>query len=78
MEITLREWLAWLQANPAFETFVACCVLLLAAALTNLLVKRIIAELRGAILAGQYGVGDKLPSQAELAEQYQVSRTVVR
>ncbi|KRA44952.1 FadR/GntR family transcriptional regulator [Devosia sp. Root635] len=42
------------------------------------LVKRIIGELRGAILAGQYAVGDKLPSQAELAERYQVSRTVVR
>lgn len=42
------------------------------------LVKRIIAELRGDILAGQYQVGDKLPSQAELTERYGVSRTVVR
>ena len=42
------------------------------------LVKRIITELRDAILAGEHAVGAKLPSQAELANQYQVSRTVVR
>lgn len=42
------------------------------------LVKRIVAELRSVIAGGQYEVGDKLPSQAELAEQYDVSRTVIR
>jgi miniconductance mechanosensitive channel len=44
MESTLRDWLAWLQAQSAFETLVACLALLLAAWLTNFVVKRIIVR----------------------------------
>ncbi|MEZ5450066.1 MAG: FadR/GntR family transcriptional regulator [Thiolinea sp.] len=42
------------------------------------LVARVSDELRQAILNGQIAVGDKLPSEARLTEQYAVSRTVVR
>ncbi|MGV3591368.1 MAG: mechanosensitive ion channel family protein, partial [Gammaproteobacteria bacterium] len=44
MENTLRDWLAWLQAQSAFETIAACFLLLLAAWLTNFLMKRIIVR----------------------------------
>ena len=44
MENTLRDWLAWLQAQSAFETVAACFLLLLAAWLTNFLMKRIIVR----------------------------------
>ncbi|WP_404403459.1 FadR/GntR family transcriptional regulator [Pelagibacterium halotolerans] len=40
--------------------------------------KRIGDELRQAILAGKYRPGDKLPSEAQLTEAHNVSRTVVR
>lgn len=35
-------------------------------------------KIQNAILAGQYNVGDKLPSERELAAQYQVSRNSIR
>lgn len=42
------------------------------------LVARVEQSLREAILAGQYGPGDRLPSEIELTEAHSVSRTVVR
>jgi len=42
------------------------------------LVKRVSEELRAEISAGRFVVGDKLPSQSELTERFDVSRTVVR
>ena len=36
------------------------------------------AQLREAILSGEFGQGDKLPPEAELARQFAVSRTTVR
>ncbi|HEY0961242.1 MAG TPA: mechanosensitive ion channel family protein [Pseudomonadales bacterium] len=44
MENLLRDWLAWLQAQSGFETVAACFLLLLAAWLTNFLMKRIIVR----------------------------------
>ncbi|WP_020657605.1 FadR/GntR family transcriptional regulator [Amycolatopsis benzoatilytica] len=38
----------------------------------------VLAHLRHAIEHGEYAVGDKLPSEAALASEYQVSRSVVR
>jgi GntR family transcriptional regulator, transcriptional repressor for pyruvate dehydrogenase complex len=35
-------------------------------------------QLREAILSGEFGQGDKLPTEAELARQFAVSRTTVR
>ena len=35
-------------------------------------------QLKNAILGGEYRAGDKLPSERELIELFQVSRTVVR
>ncbi|WP_156143248.1 FadR/GntR family transcriptional regulator, partial [Shewanella sp. ZOR0012] len=35
-------------------------------------------QLKNAILGGDYKAGDKLPSERELIELFQVSRTVVR
>ena len=35
-------------------------------------------QLKNAILDGEYKAGDKLPSERELIELFQVSRTVVR
>lgn len=42
------------------------------------LVRDVEQALRGAIAAGTYVVGDKLPSESELTRSYGVSRTVVR
>jgi DNA-binding FadR family transcriptional regulator len=42
------------------------------------LVRRVVAELRNQIISGQFEVGHKLPSQAELCEKFAVSRTVIR
>ena len=42
------------------------------------LVKRVGDELRAEISAGRFVVGDKLPSQSDLTERFDVSRTVVR
>lgn len=44
---------------------------------TNLVAK-VSAELRRAILAGEIRTGDRLPSEAGLTRQYEVSRTVIR
>lgn len=41
-------------------------------------VERVAADLRGAIAAGIYIPGQAIPSQRELAEQWQVSRATVR
>ncbi len=38
----------------------------------------VLAQLKGAILNGQFPAGEKLPSERELTEQFQVSRGVVR
>ncbi len=38
----------------------------------------VLAHLRAAIEGGDYAVGDKLPSEATLASEYEVSRSVVR
>lgn len=38
----------------------------------------VLSDLRGAIEAGVFRVGDRLPSEAALAERYSVSRAVVR
>lgn len=35
-------------------------------------------QLKNAILGGDYKAGDKLPSERELIELFQVSRTVIR
>ncbi|GAA0535550.1 GntR family transcriptional regulator [Saccharopolyspora subtropica] len=37
-----------------------------------------LAHLRGAIERGEYAIGDKLPSEAVLSKEFQVSRSVVR
>lgn len=42
------------------------------------LVKRVSDALRSEISAGRFVVGDKLPSQSDLTDQFDVSRTVVR
>ena len=42
------------------------------------LVLTVAENLRAAILQGKYGLGDKLPSEAELTAAHSVSRTVVR
>jgi DNA-binding FadR family transcriptional regulator len=42
------------------------------------LVKRLSEELRRAIMSGDIKVGDKLPSEAQLTQLHDVSRTVVR
>lgn len=42
------------------------------------LVEMVGVQLRRAILDGEMRVGDKLPSEAELTRQYDVSRTVIR
>jgi DNA-binding FadR family transcriptional regulator len=42
------------------------------------LVRDVEQALRGAIAAGTYAVGDKLPSESELTRSHGVSRTVVR
>lgn len=38
----------------------------------------VLAQLRGAIERGDFAVGDKLPSEAELGQRFEVSRSVVR
>ncbi|MEX2972257.1 FadR/GntR family transcriptional regulator [Streptomyces sp. C184] len=38
----------------------------------------VLSDLRGAIERGDYVVGDKLPSEAELGQRFEVSRSVVR
>lgn len=38
----------------------------------------VLAHLRGAIEHGEYAVGDKLPSEASLSKEFEVSRSVVR
>lgn len=40
--------------------------------------QRIAADLLGAIGRGSYGVGDRLPTEAQLCEQFRVSRFTVR
>src|SRR4051794_37939232 len=42
------------------------------------LYKRVADELRGAILAGRYQVGRRLPAERELAEMFKVSRPTIR
>jgi Transcriptional regulators len=42
------------------------------------LVKHVIDALRNEIASGRFEVGDKLPSQSELTDRFEVSRTVVR
>ncbi|GGI71434.1 FadR/GntR family transcriptional regulator [Shewanella gelidii] len=39
---------------------------------------RVLQQLKSAIFNGQFSAGDKLPSERELIENFQVSRTVVR
>lgn len=46
--------------------------------MTTSLAQRVVAGLRAAILDGSLPPGAKVPSEAELIEQYGVSRTVVR
>ena len=38
----------------------------------------VLAHLRGAIERGEYAVGDKLPAEASLGKEFEVSRSVVR
>ena len=38
----------------------------------------VLSQLKGAILAGDYRPGEKLPAERELTEQFQVSRVVIR
>lgn len=38
----------------------------------------VLDHLRGAIERGEYAVGDKLPSEAALGREFEVSRSVVR
>lgn len=40
--------------------------------------ENVAGQLKKAILSGEYGPGDKLPSERELTEAFQVSRVVVR
>lgn len=42
------------------------------------LVTKVSLSLRNAIASGQYGPGDRLPSEIEMTEAHGVSRTVVR
>jgi DNA-binding FadR family transcriptional regulator len=35
-------------------------------------------QLKQSIILGHFGIGDKLPAEAELADQFQVSRTAIR
>lgn len=35
-------------------------------------------QLKQSIILGHFGIGDKLPTEAELADQFQVSRTAIR
>ncbi|MBO6719841.1 MAG: FadR family transcriptional regulator [Rhizobiaceae bacterium] len=42
------------------------------------LVSSVFADLRNTILGSRYSIGEKLPSEAQLTEQYSVSRTVIR
>ncbi|HJT94958.1 MAG TPA: GntR family transcriptional regulator, partial [Mycobacterium sp.] len=46
--------------------------------MTTTLAQRVVAGLKGKILAGDLPPGHKLPSEAELIDEYRVSRTVVR
>jgi DNA-binding FadR family transcriptional regulator len=46
--------------------------------LTTTLAQRVVAGLKDKILAGKLPPGHKLPSEAELIDEYAVSRTVVR
>ena len=46
--------------------------------MTASLAQRVVAGLKERILAGDLRPGEKLPSEAELVEEYAVSRTVVR
>ena len=46
--------------------------------MTTTLAQRVVAGLKDKILAGDLPPGDKLPSEAELIEEFGVSRTVVR
>ena len=46
--------------------------------MTTTLAQRVVAGLKDKILAGDLAPGAKLPSEAELIEEYAVSRTVVR
>lgn len=46
--------------------------------MTTSLAQRVVAGLKDRILAGDLPPGSKLPSEAELIEEYAVSRTVVR
>ncbi len=46
--------------------------------MTTTLAQRVVAGLKDKILAGELPPGHKLPSEAELIDTYQVSRTVVR
>ncbi|GAA0517148.1 GntR family transcriptional regulator [Saccharopolyspora subtropica] len=38
----------------------------------------VLAHLRGAIERGEYAIGDKLPAEASLSKEFEVSRSVVR
>lgn len=42
------------------------------------LYQRVAKQIQGLIIAGEIRIGDKLPSEAELCEQFGVSRTVIR
>ena len=42
------------------------------------LVSEVTAGLRGRIESGEFEVGDRLPSEAQLTEAFSVSRTVIR
>ena len=46
--------------------------------MTTTLAQRVVAGLKDKILAGDLPPGHKLPSEAELSDEYRVSRTVVR
>jgi len=46
--------------------------------MTTTLAQRVVAGLKDKILAGELPPGHKLPSEAELIDEYRVSRTVVR
>jgi GntR family transcriptional regulator, transcriptional repressor for pyruvate dehydrogenase complex len=46
--------------------------------MTTTLAQRVVAGLKDKILAGELPAGHKLPSEAELIDEYGVSRTVVR
>src|SRR5512136_427194 len=42
------------------------------------LYEKIVEQIKGRIVSGELKIGDHLPSERELAEQFQVSRTAVR